>query len=156
MNCQAMLNYLNYCHWQQRRTEEVNSVWRDSAAKSGPKPQQLVTRKHDEISRVSEIPPSKLSTYMDTLPIRRPDYLISIRIIALDVPTIKDSTRYSLILSFIKTRLATIIVPHLLLDYNIWGLLVPLTIVIHGGGSSLVKGPGDVPPPRVPFFGLLV
>ena len=26
----------------------------------------------------------------------------------------------------------------------------------HGGGSSIVKVPGDVPPARVYFFGLLV
>ena len=59
-NRKAMLTYFNYCHWQHKQTEEVNSVWSDSAAKSGPKPQQLVTWKHDDISRVSEIPSRSL------------------------------------------------------------------------------------------------
>ena len=40
----------------------------NSKTKAGPKPKQLVTCKHDKRSHVSEIPPAKPSTYMDTLP----------------------------------------------------------------------------------------
>ena len=35
-------------------------------------------------------------------------------------------------------------------------LFVLLAVHAHGGGSSIVKVPGDVPPARVYFFGLLV
>ena len=63
-----MLNYLNYWYWKQRRTEEVDFMWSDSTAKSSSKPKHLVTWKHDERSHVSEKPPLKPSTCVDTLP----------------------------------------------------------------------------------------
>ena len=68
-NSKFLSGFTSWLPWKHRRTEEVDSMWRDSIAKSGPRPKQLVAWKRDERSQVSEVPSSKPFAYRDTLPL---------------------------------------------------------------------------------------